>query len=204
MPETVLDCRGLACPQPVLQCKQSIEADAPGSLVVVVDNEASKANVTRFLESRGYAVNAEGNGGDWRLKATGGVRPESPAEPAPKATVGQSLGPSQICVFIPSDCMGVGDDELGGKLMVNFTATLPELGPELWRIVLVNGGVRLAIPGHPCFDGLKKLEDAGVSILVCGTCLDFFDLLEQRGLGQTTNMLDVVTSLQLATQVIRV
>ncbi len=203
MSETVLDCRGLACPQPVLQCKQCIEADAPGALAIVVDNEASRANVTRFLESKGFSVHAGRQGDDWRLTATGGDAAPAAAPqaaPSPRAEAGES----QICVFIATDVMGAGDDELGGRLMANFTATLPELGPELWRIVLVNAGVRLAVPGHACFDSLKALEDAGVSILVCGTCLDFFDLLEARGLGQTTNMLDVVTSLQLATKVIRV
>ncbi len=208
MPEPVdLDCRGLACPQPVLQCKDLIESDSPGTMTVLVDNEASRANVTRFLESRGYAVATEHDGGQWRLTATaqGGAEAGAAATgPAEATGAAPQAGPSQVCVFIPADVMGTGDDELGGKLMVNFTATLPELGDELWRIVLVNAGVRMAVPGHPCFDNLKALEDAGVSILVCGTCLDFFDLLEKRGLGQTTNMLDVVTSLQLASKVIRV
>ncbi len=109
-----------------------------------------------------------------------------------------------VTVFIPSDKVGEGDDVLGGKLMGNFIATLPELGSSLWRIVLVNGGVRMSVPDHPCFAKLKELENAGVSILVCGTCLDFFGLLDKKELGDTTNMLDVVTSLQLATKVIRV
>jgi len=37
----------------------------------------------------------------------------------------------------------------GGKLMLAFLATLPELGTNLWRIVLVNGGAELANEGHP-------------------------------------------------------
>jgi hypothetical protein len=41
-------------------------------------------------------------------------------------------------------------------------------------------------------------------VLVCGTCLDHFGLLSQKAVGETTNMLDVVTSLQLATKVINV
>jgi hypothetical protein len=48
------------------------------------------------------------------------------------------------------------------------------------------------------------MERSGVSILVCGTCLDFFNLLEKKAVGVTTNMLDVVTSLQFADKVIRV
>ena len=70
------------------------------------------------------------------------------------------------------------------------------------RIVMVNAAVRLAVDGSPHLETLRALEDAGVSILVCGTCLEFFGLLDKRAVGQTTNMLDVVTSLQLASKVI--
>jgi hypothetical protein len=41
--------------------------------------------------------------------------------------------------------MGFGDDELGLKLMVSFLRTLKEIGSELWRLVLVNNGVKLTI-----------------------------------------------------------
>jgi len=43
-----------------------------------------------------------------------------------------------------------------------------------------------------------------VSILVCGTCLDFYGLLDQKKVGETTNMLDIVTSLQVAGKVVTV
>jgi intracellular sulfur oxidation DsrE/DsrF family protein len=62
----------------------------------------------------------------------------------------------------------------------------------------------LAIEGSPALEHFKKLEQEGVSILVCGTCLDHFNLLENKQIGETTNMLDVVTSLQLASKVIKV
>jgi hypothetical protein len=38
--------------------------------------------------------------------------------------------------------------------------------------------------------------------LVCGTCLNYYGLLEQKKVGETTNMLDIVTSLQVADKVI--
>jgi hypothetical protein len=41
-----------------------------------------------------------------------------------------------------------------------------------------------------------------VKILVCGTCLDHFDLLEKKQAGDTTNMLDIVMATQLADKVI--
>ena len=64
-------------------------------------------------------------------------------------------------------------------------------------------GVRLAEQLIDEGAALKKLEESGVSILVCGTCLEFFHLTEQKQVGETTNMLDIVTSLDLADKVIR-
>ncbi len=114
------------------------------------------------------------------------------------------IGDQKTLVFLASDVIGSGDDELGAKLMQNFLLTLNELGEELWRIIMLNGAVKLAVPGNPAMETLKKLEDAGVSILVCGTCLEHFGLTGKNGVGQVTNMLDVVTSFQLASKTIRV
>ncbi len=207
MPKLILDCKGLPCPQPVLQCKNCIENDTPDTLEILVDNEAAKQNVSRFLQTKQYAVTEiveEDNA--WRIKASSSGAPVAETTPAPSSSMTADQRDeinSQTLVCISADTMGRGDDELGGKLMLNFLATLPELGSELWRIILVNGGVKLAINGSPALESLKKLAADGVSILVCGTCLDHFGILEQKEVGETTNMLDVVTSLQMATKIIR-
>lgn len=107
-------------------------------------------------------------------------------------------------VLILSPTMGTGDDELGSRLMKNFLMTLPEMGDALWRVVMLNGAVTLATHDSHVVDELQALEALGVDILVCGTCLEHFEILTQKAVGQTTNMLDVVTSLQLADKVIRI
>jgi len=96
----------------------------------------------------------------------------------------------------------VGDDALGQKLMISFIKTLKEMGGELWRLVFVNNGVKLCIDGSPVLEDLRQYETDGRTILVCGTCLDHFKLLERKQVGQTTNMLDIVTAMQLADKVI--
>jgi TusA-related sulfurtransferase len=58
--------------------------------------------------------------------------------------------------------------------------------------------------GAGTLDDLKELEAGGLTILVCGTCLDHFDLLPRKQVGQTTNMLDIVTAMQLADKVINI
>ncbi len=200
--ETSLDCRGLACPGPVLRCKDAVEGDRPDRLTVTVDNQAARENVTRFLTMRGYVVTETGKDGLFTLEATASqASPEQPAPAeAPVAPVGQAR---RTVVLITGDTLGRGDATLGAKLMANFLATLPELGQGLWRIILVNGGVRLAVTGSPVLEQLQKLAAAGVSILACGACLDFYGILDQKAVGETTNMLDVVTSLDLADKVIQ-
>ena len=207
MAEIKLDCQGLDCPQPVMQTRQAIEQSNPGRIVVLVDNEAAKENVLRYLGTQGYAGSAgQDQAGIWTVSA------DRTAEAGAKEICQQcglmseeelAAVASGICVFITTETIGRGDDELGAKLMANFIATLPELGSSLWRVILLNGAVKLAAKNGPALDGLKKLEQSGVSILVCGTCLDFFKLLEDKQVGETTNMMDVVTSLQAASKIIR-
>ena len=61
MSKIVLECQGLPCPQPVLKCKQTIEDTAPQKLIVIVDNDAAKENVFRFIGTRGYETSVEKN-----------------------------------------------------------------------------------------------------------------------------------------------
>jgi len=195
-----LDCRGLACPGPVLRTKELIETGAD-QVAVRVDNEAAKVNVTNFLKSQGYEATTAQEGPDFLVN---GRRTGQPAPVQERPAARASAEEQRLLVMVAKGCLGEGDDELGRGLMVNFLATLKEMGPALWRLVLLNGGVKLAVAGAETLASLKELEASGVSILVCGTCLNFFKLLEQKAVGETTNMLDIVTSLQLADRVISI
>ena len=196
-----LDCRGLACPQPVMRSRDAVAGGAQ-ALEVLVDNEPARENLRRFFEGRGFSVAVNQEGPDcWRISATAGAAAAAPQQATEVAPAAE--GNSRTLVLITTETIGRGDDELGGKLMGNFLATLPELGPRLWRIVLINGGVKLASCPGPALDALKKMAAEGVSVLVCGTCLAHFGLLEANAVGDTSNMLDIVTSLDLASKIIR-
>lgn len=196
--ETV-DARGLSCPAPVLQTRSVLDEKQPDQLSVIVDNEAAAQNVVRFLNSQGLQTETIVDGSTYTIKGIAGKRQSDKAEAL--APVEQ---PVRIMVMVTADRMGRGDDTLGGKLMVNYIRTLAEMGGDLWRLVFVNSGVRLAIKDSPVLADLQAYEADGLEILVCGTCLDFFGLLEQKAVGQTTNMLDIVTAMQLADKVITV
>jgi selenium metabolism protein YedF len=201
MAEEKVDCRGMACPNPVLKAKEIIERGNIERLSVTVDNPAAKENVSRFLARMGYEVSLSEEGGAFNVT---GTKEESMAacevmeEPKPE-------GPeSKIAVLVGTDRMGKGDDMLGQKLITSFVGTLKEMGPELWRLILLNGGVKLTVEGSECLPALQAIEKEGTNILVCGTCLNHFELLEKKQVGETTNMLDIVTAMQLADKVISI
>jgi len=199
--EKVVDCRGLACPAPVLQTKQILEEETPAEIKVVVDNEAARQNVSRFLESRHFQVMVEKKGTDFEVTGRRTDQPTTPDTPVAKHVPHDQ---KRIMVMVATDRMGYGDDELGKMLLLNFLKTLKEMVPDLWRLVFLNNGVKLSIEGAEAVSVLKELENEGVTILVCGTCLTHFNLLEKKQVGETTNMLDIVTAMQLADQVINI
>ncbi len=200
MSEENLDCRGLACPNPVLRTKEIIDRGNIARLSILVDNAAAKENVSRFLSRVGYEVHISGEEGNFRVTGT----KEEAAACEVMEQPGTLKQESRIAVLVGTDSMGKGDETLGQKLICNFIATLKEMGPELWRLILLNGGVKLTVEGSECLEALMALEKDGVHVLVCGTCLNYFGLLEKKLAGETTNMLDIVTAMQLADKVISV
>ena len=64
----MIDARGYSCPMPVVMVQKEIKANKPAALEVLVDNQCSVENVTRFAGSCGYRVEKEAQGQDFLLK----------------------------------------------------------------------------------------------------------------------------------------
>jgi selenium metabolism protein YedF len=185
----------MTCPNPVLKTKELIEKNYIGRLTVIVDNLAAQENVNRFLTRFGFSVDVRESGNSFEVTGT-----KTDSEPC--LVTEESAETRKIVVLLGTETLGQGDDGLGRKLVLNFLLTLKEMGPDLWRLMLVNGGVKLAVEGADALPSLQTLEDAGVRVMVCGTCLNHFGLLEKKKVGETTNMLDIVTAMQLSDKVI--
>jgi len=199
-----IDARGLACPAPVLMAKEAVEKNRLDAVEVLVDNEAARENVSRFLGSQQFSVSVVPEGNDFKISARRqGEAPKTIREPEISCDA-KVEHKKKIMVLMATDRLGFGDDELGKKLVVSFIKTLKEMGEELWRLVLVNNGVKLTIAESPVLEDLAAYEKEGLTILVCGTCLTHFGLLDAKRVGVTTNMLDIVTALQLADKVINI
>ena len=97
--------------------------------------------------------------------------------------------------LIQSDGLGRGEDRLGGLLMANFLRLLGESTEKPSAIVFWNTGVRLVCEGSEVLDHLKRLEEQGVEILACTTCLEYFDLVDKQKIGKPTTMVKAIQSL---------
>ena len=192
-----IDCRGLACPAPVLKVQEAIEGGLT-EIVVIVDDEAAEQNVSRFLGTKNFTVSVREKEGIFYIFGETDSLPDKEDESICRS---HSTG-QKIMVMVTSDKIGHGEDGLGAKLMASFLKTLREMGDDLWRLVFVNDGVKLTIEDSAALEDLISLEKDGVHILVCGTCLSHFNLMDKKRVGETTNMLDIVTAMQLAGKVV--
>ena len=106
-------------------------------------------------------------------------------------------------MLITSDQLGTGDERLGRLLMRAFLKTLKELDALPGQAIFMNSGVRLSTEGSDLLDDLRALESRGVEIMSCGTCLDYYGLLDALRVGRKSNMFEIATALLAAEQVVR-
>lgn len=189
-----IDCRGLACPQPVLTTKKAMEEVGEKEWMVIVDNPSARDNVTRFAQSQGATVTVEQKGNDFYLHIERKEKVEK-KEGASKE--------EKVVVYINSNQMGIGDETLGTTLIRSFLHVVSEMERKPATLVFVNSGVWLTTEGSPVLEDLQKLSENGVTILSCGTCLDFYKLKDKLKVGVVSNMYDIAKTLFEADRLIR-
>ncbi|OGO24958.1 MAG: hypothetical protein A2144_08840 [Chloroflexi bacterium RBG_16_50_9] len=84
--------------------------------------------------------------------------------------------------------MGRGEAKLGQLLMANFLRLLGESPEKPDTVVFLNSGVRLVCDGSNVLDHVRRLEEQGVEMLACTTCLEYFDLTDKLKIGKPTTM----------------
>ncbi len=105
-------------------------------------------------------------------------------------------------IFCSGEKLGSGAGELGSVLMKNFFYTLASSRDIPDLIILMNSGVRLSCTEEEVISSLTRLEERGVKILACGTCLDYYGLKTVIRAGEITNMERITEELTAAEQVV--
>lgn len=192
-----VDVRGLPCPQPVIKARKAMgESDV---VIVIVDNDVSQKNVTRMAEKSGASVESEARADGIYLRIT---QEPGPTSDASSESEDDASGVPRVLV-VPGELMGRGEhDELGHILVRGFFHTLGEVEPLPQTIIFFNSGVKLVVEGSPLIEDLQALTQEGVEILACGTCLDYYDLMDDIAVGTISNMYTIAEAMLRAGRLI--
>ena len=202
--EKIIDCKGMACPLPVVNAKKAAEElNAGDILTVLVDNEIAVQNLSRFADHKGFAVSAKKKAEKEYavIMTVSGAAAEATQEEEIACTVDSRR--KGMLVVLSGNVMGTGDSKLGTSLMKAFVFALTKQDQLPDTILCYNTGAYLTCEGADTLEDLKLLESEGVTVLTCGTCLDFYGLKEKLAVGGVTNMYDIVERMENAAQIIK-
>jgi selenium metabolism protein YedF len=169
---------------------------------VIVDRDVPAENIQRMARSQGWQTQASQDGDEIHLTLSRGELPDQTAE-RPAAESPCKGGQPNVVVFVTSDLFGVGDEPLGRILMRAFVKTIKELDTQPSKVIFANTGVRLTTAGSDLVEDLRALEREGVQIMSCGTCLDYYRLVDSLEVGVPSNMFEIATSLVEADRVVK-
>jgi selenium metabolism protein YedF len=204
----IVDTRGLACPQPVIMAQKAIEENKEAT--ILVDNDIAIENIRRLAAKMACRFSVAGKEGNIReiLLIRKTAIEQTPVDAAALAAEmscatapGKKTGP--IVVILSDNRMGRGDDALGDILMRSFLHTLLQLNPLPDAIICYNAGVKLAVKESTVLDDLQQLEELGTNILVCGTCVNYFELGGKIAVGHISNMYDIAEIMASADRLLR-
>lgn len=195
-----INAKGQACPMPVVRAKKALAEMGEGQLEVLVDNKTAMHNLENLGKSLKLATQSEE-----RSEAEFAVMFTKDAADAQTEDCGcgELVPAGDKVVVLSSDVMGSGDDELGATLMKAFVFALTQQDELPATILAYNGGVKLTVEGSPVLDDLKKLAEAGVEIMSCGTCLNHYGISDKLAVGEVTNMYVIVEKQLNARVVVR-
>ena len=100
-------------------------------------------------------------------------------------------------VIISRYGMGLGDESLAIVLLRRYLKADLDNDEAADRYAIYNGGVKAALLDEECNTHLKRLEEKGSMILLCGTCLDHFGLTEKLNVGRNACIGDVRASMTM-------
>lgn len=200
----IVNAKGKICPQPLIMTRQALnEIDENENLLIVVDNEASMKNVTRFLKDHKMnpKILQKGNLFEISVGKTESI-PNSTDE-MDYCEIGlTSENTKSVVIAFQNNIMGKGSDELGEILLKGFVNTIPEMKPLPKTLIFLNAGIYLTCSDSPVLSTLKSLAKNGVNILSCGTCLDYFGKMKMLEVGEISNMFEIMEVLMKSEKVI--
>lgn len=185
----IIDARGLGCPKPVIMAEEAMRNIDEGTIKVLVDNEASVNNLQKFAGKNGFYSEVKKDADHWKVSITKGYICKITEVDNEKEEKKKTM------MIIGSDTMGK-EEEIGRILMKGFLETIKVSKEIPDRIFFLNAGVKLTTVDEESISILKELEDMGVEIFSCGTCLKYYNLEGKLKVGYRGTTSHIVEGIQ--------
>lgn len=193
----VIDAKGKACPMPVIMAKKEIDLGTK-FFAIEVDNNIAVENLKKLANSQGFEITLEETEGIYLVHFSNGC--EECQEVLNKIQGKKPLG--DWCIFVGKDIIGAGAEELGKSLMKMFFYTLSEDEDLPKAVLFMNDGVKVPTLNEQAIEHLEVLAQKGVNVLVCGACLNYYNLENELKVGTVSNMYDIVGVMKSTLKVI--
>ena len=196
---------GKQCPLPVIEAKKAIEEmKGKGIVEVSVDNEIAVQNLRKLAAHKKLESSDEKRSDNlYIVKIAVNNEGEEEKLIEDEITPLPEIEKKNTVIVLGSNTMGNGSDELGEILMKGFVFALTKQSTLPQTVLLYNSGVKLASEGSDSIPDLKVLEEEGVEILACGTCLSYYELTEKLQVGSVTNMYEIAEKMTEAGFIVR-
>lgn len=111
---------------------------------------------------------------------------------------------SSTVILVTRNGMGDAEPALQQKLIGIYLSLLDQNNLLPGAICFYAEGVKLVVEGSPVLEVLRSLEKKGVHLLICSTCLDFFQLADKVQVGIKGGMTDIIEAQRRASKVISI
>ena len=218
-----INAMGDTCPIPVVKTKKAIEKlEKPDTVETLVDNEIAVENLKKMASQMGFAVSDSKINSGYSVKitvddidkindnkmsvtnakATSEAKANSIKTGADDMVSCNIKNSGEKVVVIKSEFMGDGDNELGKVLIKGFIYALSQQDELPQTMLFYNGGAKITSEGSESIEDLKALEEKGVKIFTCGTCLYYYGLTEKLCVGEATNMYEITKKMTEASLIV--
>lgn len=188
-----IDCRNLECPTPLIKTKEALQNLKIGeSLEILVNSIPPRENIKRFLTTNNLEYEISQKEGVILIKTIKTNELNSPSTDGYNCEISHSK--RKKVIYLNEESAGSG--EVGKSLLSKFLGSILNLDEKPAAVICVNNAVFMTTNrSHPSYQALKNLEENGIEIYSCGSCLEAYKLVDKLSIGKMTNAYEVMQML---------
>ena len=197
-----IDVKGLQCPKPLIETKRALkEMSSNEPLRIVLDNPNSKRNILKYLSDNDLEAEVRQEGDVFEILVNKTEEFKEEIDAAVYCTTDSNKKKAYVFVFA-KDHIGEGEEPLGKMLTGAFLETMWEMEELPGKIIFLNSGIFLCLKDSPHLEALKSLEKLGIELLLCGTCVEYYNKTDEIAIGEISNAYNILSSITAAGKVI--